>query len=73
MNKWEAFPVGTRVRCADPDNFMSDMARKLRNRDGVVRSHQAFSGTPIIDFPAVGRRKPFTWVPPRPSDVELLP
>lgn len=66
---WDQFPVGTRVRCRDPDDYLSDVARKLRNREGVVRSLQPFSGTPIVDFPAVGRRKAFTWVPSNPRDV----
>lgn len=70
--RWDTFPVGTRVRCADPDGYIADKACKLRNREGVVRTVQPFSSTPIIDFPAVGRRKAYTWVPCRPQDVALV-
>jgi len=69
---WERFPVGTHVRCTDPDGYIKSVANKLRDRCGVVRSHQAFSGAPIVDFPAVGRRKAHKWVPARPSDLTIV-
>jgi hypothetical protein len=70
-DKWTAFPVGTRVRCANPDDFYADTARKLRNRVGEIVKHQMFSGNPIVEFPAVGRRKPYTWVPSNPDWVAI--
>ena len=70
-DRWKMVPVGTRVRCANPDDFFVDTARKLRNREGVVVNHQCFSGSPIIEFPAIGRRKPFVWVASFPSWIEL--
>jgi hypothetical protein len=70
---WSAYPVGTRVRCADPDGFLASVRNKLRDREGVVERHQMFSGAPIVKFPAAGRRREFKWVPPRPSDLEIVP
>lgn len=64
-------PIGARVRCTDPEDFMVDVARKLRNRSGTVVSHQSFSNAPIILFEAVGRRREFRWVPPDPRHIKL--
>lgn len=72
-SQWAHLKIGDRVRCTDPESFMADVARKLTNRSGTVTRFQQFSGAPIIDFAAVGRRKPFKWVPPRPSDIEIIP
>lgn len=72
MNDWSAFPVGTRVRCADPDAFIADVARRLRNREGIVARHQAFYGAPIVEFAKAGNRKAYQWVPPSPRYVETV-
>lgn len=50
-------PVGTTVRVKDPDQYIKSKASQLRNRIGQVFNHQAFSGKPIVKFPAEGRRK----------------
>lgn len=53
-----AYPKGALVR-VKPDQvegFNSDEARKLKDRVGVVSGHTAFSGNPIVLFPALGRR-----------------
>ena len=53
-----AYPKGALVR-VKPDQvegFTSDEARKLKDRIGVVSGHTAFSGHPIVLFPALGRR-----------------
>ena len=73
MSKWEHLPVGTRVRCTCPDEFLADTARKLRNRVGTVARFQDFGGNPIIEFAKEGNRKPFTWVPSYPQWVEVVP
>lgn len=62
--QWQAFKLGDVVRCSDPDAFLVELARKLRNREGVIARFQMFSGAPIVDFPAIGRRKALQWVPP---------
>ena len=36
--KSEDFEVGQRVKCTDPEKFLSDVRDKLTNREGVVRS-----------------------------------
>lgn len=72
MSKWDHMPVGTRVRCVDPNDFTADYRRKLTNRVGTVRSHDS-GGKPVIDFAKEGNRKPFTWVPSYPQWVEVVP
>ena len=53
------FPIGTKVRVIDPESFVSEKAKKFRNRVGVVKGHQTFSDNPIVVFGAVGRRKEY--------------
>lgn len=72
MANWSAFPVGTVVRCANPAAFKYDVVSKLRDRTGTVARHQAFSGAPIVEFPAVGRRKAYRWVPSNPAWIEVV-
>lgn len=69
MKKEDAL-VGTVVRCVSPDDFVSEVARKLRNRTGTIERFQMYSGRPIIEFPQIGRRKAFKWVPPDWSYIE---
>lgn len=72
MTDWSAYPVGTRVRCADPDEFYNDTARKLRNREGIVVKHQVFSGTPVVLFAKYRNRKEFRWIVPDPCHLEIV-
>jgi hypothetical protein len=60
--QWKDFPVGTYVRCTEPEALYSDVARKLKDRVGIVTSVQMWSGKPIIAFPKIGRRREYTWV-----------
>ena len=70
--KWgDTYPVGALVRCVDPDEFMADTARKLRNRVGMVEGHQMWSRFPIVKFAKAGNRKEFKWVPSPPQWIEL--
>ena len=73
MNQWADLPVGTRVRCTNPDDFRAELARKLRNRIGTVERHQYGSGRPIIEFAKEGNRKAHTWVPSYRQWVEIVP
>ena len=66
---WQELKVGDKVRATYPQDFVQEVERKLRNRVGVIVQFQMFSGTPIIEFPASGRRKAYKWVPPHPRDV----
>lgn len=59
-----AFPIGSMVRVKNPDDFKEEVARRLRNRVGVVERHQYNSGNAIVVFAEVGRRRMFTWVAP---------
>lgn len=71
-SNWEGIAKGARVKCSNPEDFKAEVARKLRDREGSVVRFQVFSGAPIIEFPQVGRRKAFTWVPPGRRYVVLL-
>jgi hypothetical protein len=53
------FPQGAFVRLlpGQAESYQAAEAAKLKDRVGIVRSHQVFSGSPIVDFPAFGRRK----------------
>ena len=51
------FSVGDRVRVKDPDGFIAEKARRLRDRVGTVVSFQMWSNRPIVLFDKVGRRK----------------
>lgn len=66
-----ALPVGTKVRAADPEGYIADTARRLRNRVGVVRRHRD-DGAPLVDFAKEGNRKAWTWVPAHTDDVIIV-
>lgn len=57
----EKFPLETIVRVSKKgiDGYVASVASKLQERMGTVVGHQAFSGSPIVRFPASGRRKEF--------------
>lgn len=52
--------IGDQVRIKDPGDYISEVRKKIdKNRVGEVigfSSHQKF---PIVNFPAVGRRKEY--------------
>jgi hypothetical protein len=58
----EQFPLGSYVRLkpGEAESFQADVAAKLKDRVGVIRSHQMPRGSPIVDFLPVGRRQLFT-------------
>lgn len=57
----ELYPTGTFVRVPkqEVDRYQTSKANKLRDRVGIIKGHQVFSGNPIVAFPAYGRRKEF--------------
>lgn len=55
----QSIPIGTRVRVKNPDDFLSDKARKVRDRVGTVKSLTYPNGYPVVIFEAIGRRKEF--------------
>lgn len=69
------FPKGSYVRMlpGQAESFQASEASKLKDRVGVIRSHQPYSGSPIVDFLPVGRMKLFTKVFSSPKNyLEIL-
>lgn len=58
------YPAGAFVRLkpGEAESYQAAETAKLKDRVGIIRSHQVFAGNPIVDFPAVGRRKFYTKV-----------
>lgn len=52
---------GTKVRIKEDeiDGFVAEFKRRVRGRVGVVTGHTHGRGTPIVTFPAEGRRKEY--------------
>lgn len=51
----DGFAIGAKVVVKDPDGYVADKARRIRNRVGVVVAFQS-GGQPIVTFPKAGRR-----------------
>lgn len=69
------FPKGSYVRLlpGQAESFQASVASKLKDRVGIIRSHQPYSGSPIVDFLPIGRKKLFTKVFSSPkSYLEVL-
>ena len=53
-----AYPKDAVVRVKDPDaTYNTATANKLRDRLGVITGHGIPYGSPLVTFPAVGRRQ----------------
>lgn len=54
------FAAGERVYVKSPDDYFARVRDKVKDRDGVIRFYREGDRAYIVDFPAVGRRKPYT-------------
>lgn len=51
------FSIGDRVRVKDPDHYIAEKARRLRDRVGTVTALQVWTNRPIVLFEKIGRRQ----------------
>jgi hypothetical protein len=69
------FPKDAYVRLqpGQAESYQAAETAKMKDRVGIIRSHQMYGGSPIVEFPPVGRKKLFRKVFSTPQHcLELL-